>query len=349
MPVTHQNEVRADNAKHVQRRNGFPHSEPMPHLMMNKRQKIYIAGHRGMVGGAVVKRLQEDGAQNLILKSRSELDLTNQAAVNEFFSHEKPEIVVFAAAKVGGIHANNTYPAEFIYDNLMMASNAIHAAHQHGTQRFLFLGSTCIYPRMAPKPIPETSLLTSELEPTNEAYAIAKIAGLKLCQFYRRQYGKLFHSAMPTNLYGPGDNYHPENSHVLPALIRRFHEAKLANADSVTIWGTGFPMREFLHVEDLAAGICHLLTLDDPPDLVNIGSGQEISILNLARLVAQTVGFSGAIETDPTKPDGTPRKLSDISRIVSTGWSPKIELSEGLKSAYAAFLESIRDETLRAV
>ena len=316
---------------------------------MNKTQNIYVAGHRGMVGGAVVRQLQNDGFENLILKSHCELDLTNQNAVEQFFQAEKPDVVVFAAAKVGGIHANNTYPAEFIYDNLMMASNAIHAAHQHGTQRFLFLGSTCIYPRMAPQPIPETSLLTSELEPTNEAYAIAKIAGLKLCQFYRRQYGKLFHSAMPTNLYGPGDNYHPENSHVLPALIRRFHEAKLANSDSVTIWGTGSPMREFLHVDDLAAGICHLLTLEDPPDLVNIGSGQEISILNLSQLVAQTVGFSGVIETDLTKPDGTPRKLSDISRIVSTGWSPTIELSEGLKSASAAFMESIRDETLRAV
>ena len=316
---------------------------------MNKQQRIYIAGHRGMVGSALVRELQRNGFQNLVFRSRKDLNLTDQSHVNQFFASERPDIVVFAAAKVGGIHANNTYPAEFIYDNLMMASNAIHAAHQYGTSRFLFLGSTCIYPRMAPQPIPETSLLTSELEPTNEAYAIAKIAGLKLCQFYRRQYGKLFHSAMPTNLYGPGDNYHPENSHVLPALIRRFHEAKLSNADSVTIWGTGSPMREFLHVEDLAAGICHLLTLEDPPDLVNIGSGQEISILNLARLVAQTVGFSGVIETDPTKPDGTPRKLSDISKIVSTGWSPKIELSEGLKSAYAAFLESIRDETLRAV
>ena len=316
---------------------------------MNKQQRIYIAGHRGMVGSALVRELQRNGFQNLVFRSRKDLNLTDQSHVNQFFASERPDIVVFAAAKVGGIHANNTYPAEFIYDNLMMASNAIHAAHQYGTSRFLFLGSTCIYPRMAPQPIPETSLLTSELEPTNEAYAIAKIAGLKLCQFYRRQYGKLFHSAMPTNLYGPGDNYHPENSHVLPALIRRFHEAKLANADSVTIWGTGSPMREFLHVEDLAAGICHLLTLEDPPDLVNIGSGQEISILNLARLVAQTVGFSGVIETDPTKPDGTPRKLSDISKIVSTGWSPTIELSEGLKSAYAAFLESIRDETLRAV
>ena len=317
--------------------------------MMNASSKIYVAGHQGMVGAAVVRRLQNDGFCNLVLKSRAELDLTNQAAVNNFFQTDQPDIVVFAAAKVGGIHANSTYPAEFIYDNLMMAANAIHAAHVYGTQRLLFLGSTCIYPRMAPQPIAESSLLTSELEPTNEAYAIAKIGGLKLCQFYRRQYGNLFHSAMPTNLYGPGDNYHPENSHVLPALIRRFHEAKLANAASVTIWGTGSPMREFLHVEDLAAGICHLLTLNDPPDLVNIGSGQEISILNLAQLVAKTVGFDGQIKTDPSKPDGTPRKLSDISLIASTGWSPTIELSEGLKSAYDCFLESIRNETLRAV
>ena len=316
---------------------------------MKQQHKIYVAGHRGMVGGAVVRRLQNDGFNNLILKSRSELDLTSQSEVDRFFREVQPDVVVFAAAKVGGIHANNTCPAEFIYDNLMMASNAIHAAHQHGTKRFLFLGSTCIYPRMAPQPIAETSLLTSELEPTNEAYAIAKIAGLKLCQYYRKQYGDLFHSAMPTNLYGPGDNYHPENSHVLPALIRRFHEAMEAKAESVTIWGTGSPMREFLHVEDLAAGICHLLTLENPPDLVNIGSGQEISILYLARLVAETIGFSGTIETDPTKPDGTPRKLSDISRIVATGWSPRIQLSDGLKTAYASFLEATRDETLRTV
>ena len=302
-----------------------------------------------MVGGAVVRRLQQDGFQNLLLRSRSELDLINQSAVNKFFEAQKPDVVVFAAARVGGIHANNTYPAEFIYDNLMMATNAIQAAHQHGTQRFLFLGSTCIYPRMSPQPIAETSLLTSELEPTNEAYAIAKIAGLKLCQYYRQQYGDLFHSAMPTNLYGPGDNYHPDNSHVLPALIRRFHEAKQANADSVTIWGSGSPMREFLHVDDLAAGICHLLTLENPPDLVNIGSGQEISILNLARLVAETIGFEGQITTDPSKPDGTPRKLSDISRIKATGWEPKIGLSDGLKTAYDSFLNAIQNETLRSV
>ncbi|MGB4707246.1 MAG: GDP-L-fucose synthase [Fuerstiella sp.] len=316
---------------------------------MNKQQTIYVAGHNGMVGGAVVRRLQQDGFQNLLLRSRSELDLINQSAVNKFFEAQKPDVVVFAAARVGGIHANNTYPAEFIYDNLMMATNAIQAAHQHGTQRFLFLGSTCIYPRMSPQPIAETSLLTSELEPTNEAYAIAKIAGLKLCQYYRQQYGDLFHSAMPTNLYGPGDNYHPDNSHVLPALIRRFHEAKQANADSVTIWGSGSPMREFLHVDDLAAGICHLLTLKNPPDLVNIGSGQEISILNLARLVAETIGFEGQITTDPSKPDGTPRKLSDISRIKATGWEPKIGLSDGLKTAYDSFLNAIQNETLRSV
>ena len=302
-----------------------------------------------MVGGAVVRRLQQDGFQNLLLRSRSELDLINQSAVNKFFEAQQPDVVVFAAARVGGIHANNTYPAEFIYDNLMMATNAIQAAHQHGTQRFLFLGSTCIYPRMSPQPIAETSLLTSELEPTNEAYAIAKIAGLKLCQYYRQQYGDLFHSAMPTNLYGPGDNYHPDNSHVLPALIRRFHEAKQANADSVTIWGSGSPMREFLHVDDLAAGICHLLTLENPPDLVNIGSGQEISILNLARLVAETIGFEGQITTDPSKPDGTPRKLSDISRIKATGWEHKIGLSDGLKTAYDSFLNAIQNETLRSV
>jgi GDP-L-fucose synthase len=311
--------------------------------------KIYVAGHRGMVGAAVVRRLQNAGLKNLLLKSRDELDLTNQHDVNSFFSQNKPDVVVFAAAKVGGIHANNTYPAEFIYQNLTMATNAIHAAYQHGVQRFLFLGSTCIYPRLAPQPISEDSLLTSELEPTNEAYALAKIAGLKLCQFYRRQYGVLFHSGMPTNLYGPGDNYHPENSHVLPALIRRFHEARESSQKEVVIWGTGTPLREFLHVDDLAAGIHHLLTLTDPPDLVNIGSGQEISILNLAKAVAETVGFPGQITTDPSRPDGTPRKLSDISRLRATGWAPKISLSDGLKSAYASFLQEIDTASLRSV
>ncbi len=285
----------------------------------------------------------------MITASRTELDLTDQSAVDTFFQTEKPDAVVFAAARVGGIHANSTYPAEFIYDNLAMTTNAVHAAWQSGVTRFLFLGSTCIYPRMAPQPISEDSLLTSPLEPTNEAYAIAKIAGLKLCQFYRQQYGVLFHSAMPTNLYGPGDNYHPDNSHVLPALIRRFHEATEQNADSVVIWGSGKPRREFLHVDDLAAGVVHLLNLENPPDLVNIGSGEEITIRDVAELIAEIVGFQGRIEQDLSKPDGTPRKLSDISRIKSTGWSPQISLKDGLKSAYQEFLREYANETLRSV
>ncbi len=302
-----------------------------------------------MVGAAVVRQLQAAGFTNLLLKSRADLDLLNQASVHQFFAEYHPDIVVFAAAKVGGIHANSTYPAEFLYQNLVMASNAVHAAWQHGTQRFLFLGSTCIYPRLAPQPIPESSLLTSPLEPTNEAYAIAKIAGLKLCQFYRRQYGVLFHAAMPTNLYGPSDNYHPDNSHVLPALIRRFHEAKVANATSVSIWGSGTPLREFLHVDDLAAGILHLLQLANPPDLVNIGSGEEISIRGVAELIAQVVGFRGTVTNDTSMPDGTPRKLSDISLIKSTGWSPKISLQDGLTSAYQDFQHQINRQQLRSV
>jgi len=318
-------------------------------MSLNPSSLIYIAGHRGMAGAAVVRRLRQQGFDNLLLASRSELDLTSQAAVNHFFETHRPEAVVFAAAKVGGIHANSTFPAEFLYQNLMMAANAVHAAWQNGTSRFLFLGSTCIYPRMAPQPIAEVSLLTSELEPTNEAYAIAKIAGLKLCQFYRRQYSVLFHSAMPTNLYGPGDNYHPENSHVLPALIRRFHEAKVAGADVVTIWGSGKPLREFLHVDDLAAGLVHLLQLPDPPDLVNIGSGKEISIRGVAELVAEVVGFRGRIENDTTKPDGTPRKLSDISLIQATGWEPKISLKDGLAAAYQDFLSETAAHQLRSV
>ncbi len=311
-------------------------------------QTIFVAGHRGMVGSAVCKQLKQAGCQHVLTATRTELDLCRQQDVDSFFEKHQPQTVVFAAARVGGIHANSTYPAEFIYENLMMATNAIHSAWKHGVNRFLFLGSTCIYPRMAPQPISEDSLLTAELEPTNEAYALAKIAGVKLCQFYRQQYGSLFHSAMPTNLYGPGDNYHPENSHVLPALIRRFHEAKLNQDASVTIWGTGSPLREFLHVDDLAAGILHLLNLDSPPNLVNIGSGSEISIRDLASLVAKTVGFQGEILTDPTKPDGTPRKLSDISTIRNTGWQPKIELPQGLKSAYDAFLNEQQAQTLRS-
>ncbi|MEI7699824.1 MAG: GDP-L-fucose synthase [Planctomycetia bacterium] len=316
---------------------------------MKLESKIYVAGHRGMVGAAVVNRLTALGYQNLLLRTRSELDLCNQASVEQFFQEQSPEVVVFAAARVGGILANSTYPAEFIYQNLAMASNSIHAAWKSGTQRFLFLGSTCIYPRLAPQPIPENCLLSSPLEPTNEAYAIAKIAGLKLCEFYRRQYGVQFHSAMPTNLYGPGDNYHPQNSHVLPGLIRRFHDAKVSGADSVTIWGTGSPLREFLHVDDLAAGIVHLLQLSDPPDLVNLGSGMEISILDLARLVAAVVGFPGAITHDYSKPDGTPRKLCDISRIRETGWAPRISLEEGIRSSYQNFLAELESQQLRSV
>lgn len=318
-------------------------------MSLNRTSLIYVAGHRGMAGGAVVRRLRQEGFENLLLASRSELDLTCQAAVSQFFAKHRPDVVVFAAARVGGIHANSTYPAEFLFQNLMMASNAVHAAWQHGTSRFLFLGSTCIYPRMAPQPIAESSLLTSELEPTNEAYAIAKIAGLKLCQFYRQQYGVLFHSAMPTNLYGPGDNYHPDNSHVLPALIRRFHEAKISGAEVVTIWGSGKPLREFLHVDDLAAGLVHLLQVADPPDLVNIGSGNEISIRGAADLIAEVVGFRGRIANDTSKPDGTPRKLSDIRLIQSTGWSPQVSLKDGLAAAYRDFLAETAADQLRSV
>lgn len=302
-----------------------------------------------MVGAAVVRQLSAVGFENLLLKSRDDLDLMNQASVNQFFAEHHPEVVIFAAAKVGGIHANNSFPAEFLYQNLIMASNAVEAAWQHGTKRFLFLGSTCIYPRMAPQPIAESSLLTSQLEPTNEAYAIAKIAGLKLCQFYRRQFGVLFYSAMPTNLYGPGDNYHPDNGHVLPALIRRFHEAKELNADAVTIWGSGTPLREFLHVDDLASGILHLLQLPNPPDLVNIGSGEEISIRGVAEMIKEIIGFHGRIINDLSKPDGAPRKLSDISLIRSTGWSPKISLRDGLTAAYQDFLSELKHERLRSV
>ena len=310
---------------------------------------IYVSGHRGMVGSAVVRRLTEIGYHNILVRSRAELDLTNQQDVCTFFAVHRPDAVIFAAARVGGIHANSSYPAEFLRDNLAMATNAIHAAWKSGTQRFLFLGSTCIYPRLAPQPIAETSLLTSPLEPTNEAYALAKIAGVKLCEFYRRQYGVTFHSAMPTNLYGPGDNYHPENSHVLPAMIRRFHEAKVNGATEVAIWGSGTPLREFLHVDDLAAGIIHLLEMPDPPDLVNVGSGEEISIQGLAELVADVVGFSGQIAHDRSRPDGTPRKLSDTSLIRSSGWKPQIALRAGLAAAYHDFQRGLESSTLRVV
>lgn len=315
---------------------------------MEKSDKIYVAGHRGMVGAAVCRCLKAHGYENLITRTRSELDLTSQAEVAEFFATEKPDVVVFAAAKVGGIHANNTYPSEFMYENMMMEMNAIHSAFKEGVKRFLFLGSSCIYPREAPQPMSESCLLTSPLETTNEAYALAKISGLKYCSYVRRQYGVLFHSAMPTNLYGPGDNYHPQNSHVLPALIRRFHEAKESGAESVTIWGTGSPKREFLHVDDLAEGLFYLLELENPPDWVNVGFGDDISIRDLAGLVSKVIGFEGSILLDTSKPDGTPRKLMDNSLIQGLGWTPRISLEAGIANAYADFLAAQASGHLRS-
>ncbi|MEJ6603007.1 MAG: GDP-L-fucose synthase [Opitutaceae bacterium] len=309
--------------------------------------KLYIAGHRGMVGGALVRRFENEPDVELLLRTRSELDLVDQSAVNSFFAREKPDVAIIAAAKVGGIHANNTYPAEFGYENLMMATNAIHAAHQAGVGRLLFLGSSCIYPKLAPQPLHEESLLTGPLEPTNEAYAIAKIAGLKLAEYYRRQYGDCFHSGMPTNLYGSGDKYHGANSHVLPALIRRFHEAKLAGDAQVMAWGTGSPMREFLHVDDLADACAFLLKLENPPDLINIGTGQEISIRELTKKVAVIVGYTGEITWDTAKPDGTPRKLMDVSRLATLGWKASTQLDDGLKQTYASFLAETEAGTLR--
>ncbi len=294
-----------------------------------------------MVGSAMIREAQKLGNHTIITATRSELDVCDQAAVFAFLARERPDIVVIAAAKVGGIHANSTYPADFIYENLTIAANLIEGSRRAQVTRVLFLGSSCIYPKMAPQPMPEDCLLTSPLELTNEAYAIAKIAGLKLCQHYRAQHGLTYHSAMPTNLYGPGDNYHPENSHVIPALIRRFHEAKVNAAATVTIWGTGTPCREFLHVDDLARACFHLLSLESPPDWVNVGVGEDISILQLATAVAQTVGYSGELLTDPSKPDGTPRKLLDISLIRSTGWTPLVSFKDGLAAAYQDFLDSL--------
>ncbi|TWU67530.1 GDP-L-fucose synthase family protein [Crateriforma conspicua] len=311
-------------------------------------KRIYVAGHRGMVGGAVCRRLQGEDVQ-VVTASRNDLDLTDAAAVESFFSQQQVDAVIFAAAKVGGIVANNTYPVEFLSDNVLMATNAIQAAYRSKVKRFLFLGSTCIYPRDCPQPIVEDSLLTGPLEPTNEAYALAKIAGLKLCQYYRRQYGAMFHSAMPTNLYGPGDNYHPEHSHVLPALIRRFHEAKLDGTETVTIWGTGSPRREFLFVDDLADALVHLLGVKDPPDWVNVGTGVDQTILDLAKLVAETVGFEGKIETDPSRPDGTPVKCTNVDRLHASGWRHRVDLAEGLRRTYEAFLAEQSAGQLRAV
>lgn len=314
---------------------------------MNASTRIFVAGHRGMVGSAITRQLEDRGYKAVITADRAALDLTDPGAVAQFLRSEKPDVVIVAAAKVGGIHANSTYPAEFIRDNLAIALSLVHESHLAGIDRLLFLGSSCIYPRNAPQPMREDHLLTGPLETTNEAYAIAKIAGLKLCEFYRRQYGRCYHSAMPTNLYGPGDNYHPQNSHVIPALLRRFHEAKVNGLPEVAVWGTGRPRREFLHVDDLARASLHLLALPNPPDLVNVGTGTDLSIADLARLVADTVGYSGRITFSPDKPDGTPRKLLDISRIRETGWAPVIGLEEGLRQTYADFLRRLDDGVIR--
>jgi GDP-L-fucose synthase len=312
-----------------------------------KDRKIFLAGHRGMVGSALVRRFRQAGAENLLLRDRQELDLTSQAAVEDFMATEKPDLAVIAAAKVGGIHANNTYPAEFLFDNLAIAANCIHSAWRHGVKRVLFLGSSCIYPKHAPQPMPEDCLLTSPLEPTNEAYAVAKIAGLKLCQYYRKQYGVLFHSAMPTNLYGPGDNYHPENSHVMPALIRRFHEAKENHAPEVVVWGTGSPKREFLHVDDLADACFKLIQIDNPPDWVNVGTGTDVTIRELAELVKEVVGYEGKLTFDSSKPDGTPRKLLDVSLLDRLGWKARIDLRQGVADTYQQFLRDREQAVVR--
>lgn len=320
--------------------------------------KIYVAGHRGMVGAAVVRRLQHQDGVQIVTRSRAELDLTNQADVRAFFESEKPEQVYLAAAKVGGIHANNTLPAEFIYENLMVEANVIHEAWRVGVRKLLFLGSSCIYPKLATQPMREDALLTGPLEPTNEPYAIAKIAGIKLCESYNRQYGERdgtdYRSVMPTNLYGPGDNYHPENSHVIPALLRRFHEAKINNSSQVVIWGTGHPRREFLHVDDMAAASIYVMNLDqatytsqtsEMQSHINVGFNEDITVAQLAQLVGSVAGYEGAIVFDASKPDGAPRKLMDSGRLNALGWRPKITLPDGLATTYADFLKN--NELLR--
>jgi len=308
--------------------------------MMEKTAKIFVAGHNGLVGSAIVRELKSMGYSNLLLRSRQALDLENQQAVNQFFQMERPDYIFLAAAKVGGIHANNIYRADFIYKNLLIQNNVIHAAKENQVKRLLFLGSSCIYPRACPQPIREEYLLTGPLEPTNEPYAIAKIAGIKMCEAYNSQYGTQFISVMPTNLYGPGDNFNLETSHVLPALLRKFHEAKVNNAKSVVIWGSGTPKREFLHVDDMAAACIYVINQEGATPMVNIGSGQEVKILELAQLLQETVDFKGELCFDASKPDGTPRKLLDTTRLQQLGWQAKIPLKEGLKSTYEWFLQS---------
>lgn len=309
---------------------------------------VFVAGHRGMVGSALVRRLEAQGVGEIITRSRQDLDLTNQAAVDAFFKRERIDQVYLAAAKVGGIHANNTYPADFIYENLMIEANIIHAAHKNDVQQLLFLGSSCIYPKLADQPMQEDALLTGKLESTNEPYAIAKITGIKLCESYHRQYGRDYRSVMPTNLYGPGDNFHPENSHVVPALMRRFHEAALQGDRAVTVWGSGTPMREFLHVDDMASASIHVMNLDqetyeqntDPMlSHINVGTGVDCTIRELAETVADVTGFAGELEFDASKPDGTPRKLMDVSKLAQLGWRASIALKDGLKSTFEWYLD----------
>jgi len=304
---------------------------------MDKTDKIFVAGHRGMVGSAVMRRLQADGFKNLLIRDRSELDLMDESAVAKFFLKEKPTIVICAAAKVGGIQANNDYPVQFLLDNLRIQNNVIRSAYDSEVRKLLFLGSSCIYPKLAPQPIPETALLSGPLEPTNEAYAIAKIAGIKLCQAYCREYGANFISAMPTNLYGPNDNFDLETSHVLAALIRKAHEARIRNDQRLIVWGTGKPRREFLHVDDLASACLLLLEKYDSPDIVNVGYGEDISIRELAELICEVLGFDGELAWDSSKPDGTPRKLLDLSKLRALGWKPAISLRDGIARTYQWF------------
>lgn len=307
--------------------------------MLQKNGKFFVAGHRGLVGSAICRALRRAGYTNICTRSHSELDLVEQQAVRKFFVEEKPDYVILAAAKVGGIYANATYPAQFIYENLQIQNNVIHCAWQNNVKKLLFLGSSCIYPKLCPQPIKEEYLLTGPLEPTNDAYALAKISGIKMCQAYRKQYGFDAISVMPTNLYGPNDNYHPENSHVIPAMIRRFHEAKVKHLSQVTIWGTGTPLREFLHADDMAAACIFLLENYSDLPHINVGSQQEISIIELAKIIANIVGYKGLILTDPSKPDGTPRKLMDSSKLFSMGWEPSINIEKGLLDTYKEFLK----------
>jgi GDP-L-fucose synthase len=315
-------------------------------VQLNQDSRIYVAGHRGLVGAAVVRTLRQQGYQNLLVRTHQELDLTDQTAVREFFDRERPAAVIMAAARVGGIHANSTRPALFIRDNLLIQDNVIDAAHRSGVAKFVFLGSSCIYPKLAPQPIKEEYLLTGPLEPTNEWYAVAKIAGLKMCQAYRREFGFNAISLMPTNLYGPGDNFDLQNSHVLPALIRRFHEAKLRGDETMSIWGTGTPRREFLHVDDLADAVIYLLNNYDDESIVNVGWGEDVTIRHLAELVMAASGYQGRLVFDPSKPDGTPRKLLDTTRLTTLGWRPKIPLKAGIESTYAWFREHVAEARL---